>query len=141
RGVERAPEHHARDEAGEHQHAEAEHRARAAQHVPQLEREGDDRAPWFWLCRRPIRNRHRRPPGCARLSSVSMSTKSFGTGAFTSCCGTWHCVQKKRRGETEARNWPSRSMKWVIDSIGACDSAVRARAWHERHLLPLRSTW
>ena len=37
-------------------------------------------------------------------------------------------VQKKRRGDTEARNWPSRSMKWVIETIGACDFAgARAR--------------
>ena len=47
----------------------------------------------------------------------------------------------KRRGEIDARNWPSRSMKWVIDTIGACDSPVRARAWQVRHLLPLRSIW
>src|SRR5215470_17190365 len=48
-------------------------------------------------------------------------------------------VQKKRRGDTEARNSPSRSMKWVIETIGACDSAVRACAWQDRHLLPLMS--
>jgi hypothetical protein len=50
-------------------------------------------------------------------------------------------VQKNRRGDTEARNCPSRSMKWVMLIIGAWDSPVRARAWHDRHLLPLMSTW
>ena len=37
RGVEAAPEDDAGDEAAEHQEAEAEHRARPAQHVPQLD--------------------------------------------------------------------------------------------------------
>ena len=68
-----------------------------------------------------------------------MSTKSLVIGGFTTFCGTWHSVQKKRRGDTEARNWPSRSMKWVIETIGACDSPVRARAWQDRHLLPFMS--
>ena len=68
-----------------------------------------------------------------------MSVKSLLTGGLAVFCGTWHSVQKKRRGEIEARNWPSRSMKWVIETIGACDSAMRARAWQDRHLLPLRS--
>jgi hypothetical protein len=71
---------------------------------------------------------------------VSMSTKSLLTGGVVVTCGTWHSVQKKRRGETEARNRPSRSMKWVIDTIGASDSAMRARAWQDRHLLPFMST-
>ena len=45
------------------------------------------------------------------------------------------------RGETEARNCPSRSMKWVIETIGACDSPVRALAWQDRHLLLFKSIW
>src|SRR5213075_1855184 len=99
-------------EAGEHQHAEPEHRTRPAQHVPQF----DDKAPHprqsgtARRCR--IDRAHRRPPGAALLSMESMSTKSLSTGGFTTFCGTWHSVQKKRRGDTEARNWPSRSMKW-----------------------------
>ena len=51
----------------------------------------------------PFGRAHRRPPGCARLSSVSMSTKSLSTGGFTSCCGTWHCgaeeAARRDRGE------------------------------------------
>jgi hypothetical protein len=56
-------------------------------------------------------------PGAARLSIVSISTKSLVTGGATTFCGTWHEVQKKRRGDTEARNWPSRSMKWVTPRV------------------------
>src|SRR4051794_34878404 len=137
RGVEPAPEDHARHETGEHEYPEAEHGARPAQHIPQIACEVEKTAP---PPRRCFCYRHRRSPGCVRESSASMSTKSLSTGAFVSCCGTWHCVQKKRRGDTEARNCPSRSMKCVIDSIGARLSPVRARAWHDRHLLPLRST-
>src|SRR3569832_2657250 len=138
RRVESAPEDHAGDEPREHQETKAEHRTRPPQHAPKLERELPEP---FQTGGRPrcIDRGHRRgPPGLARLSSVSMSVKSFSTGAFTSCCGTWHCVQKKRRGDTEARNSPSRSIKCVIESIGAWLSPVRARAWQERHLLPLR---
>ena len=55
RGVEAAPEDHAGDEAGEHQHAEPEHRARPAQHVPQFEREVHSRASDDAARRRPGR--------------------------------------------------------------------------------------
>src|SRR5258705_612324 len=141
RGVEAAPEHHTCNEPRKHQHPEPEHRTRPAQHIPQF----DDETPCPYqrgparLCR--VDRTHRRPPGAARLSMVSISTKSLVTGGVTTFCGTWHSVQKNRRGEIEAKNWPSRSMKWVMLTIGACDSAVRARAWHDRHLLPLMSIW
>jgi hypothetical protein len=42
------------------------------------------------------------PANAARLSMVSISTKSFDTGGVTTFCGTWHSVQKKRRGDTES---------------------------------------
>src|SRR5262245_43903484 len=141
RGVEGAPEDDAGDEARHNQYAEPEHRARPPQHAPELECKIPDPDEKTRARFGAIHRAHRRPPGAARLSMVSMSTKSLLTGGLEVLCGTWHSVQKKRRGETEARNWPSRSMKWVIDTIGACESAVRARAWQDRHLLLLRSIW
>src|SRR5205085_11192429 len=119
---------------------------RPHQHLPELARKvpasRDQAAPGLQPFAGLIGGRrHRRPPGLARDGSVSISVKSLLTGGLAVFCGTWHSVQKKRRGEIEARNWPSRSMKCVIETIGACDSAVRARAWHDRHLLPLRSIW
>src|SRR5262249_61787106 len=129
RAVEGAPEPRAGDEAADHQHPEADHGARAPQHAPQLPCEVVEAAIPRRRALRAFARRHRRaPPGAVRASSASMSTKSFSTGALTSCCGTWQEVQKNRRGDTVARNWPSRSMKCVILIIGACDSPVRDRA-------------
>src|SRR5262249_9524164 len=139
RRVEGAPEDNAGDEARHDQHAEPEHRARPSQHVPEFESEIPDPGKKTRARFRAIRRAHRRPPGAARLSMVSISTKSLLTGGLEVLCGTWHSVQKKRRGDTEARNWPSRSIKWVIETIGAWDSPVRERAWQDRHLLLLRS--
>src|SRR5262245_2011553 len=141
-GVEGAPEQDAGDEAREHQQAQAEHRAGPAQDAPKLPREVVGAAEEGRRRLRALARRHRRvPPGAERASSVSMSTKSLGTGALASYCGTWQEVQKKRRGDTVARNWPSRSMKCVMLIMGAWDSPVRERAWQARQRLPLRSTW
>src|SRR3954454_15049657 len=84
RRIESAPEDHAGHETGEHEHPEAEHRTRPAQHLPQIACEPEKTAP----PRRFFRDGHCRPPGCVRESSASMSTKSLSTGAFVSCCGT-----------------------------------------------------
>src|SRR5215475_2498433 len=84
-GVERAPEKNASDEARKHEDAETEYRGWAAHDVPDREREGPRPAPQRRLrafCRRHL---HRRPPGGALVKSVSISTKSLSTGAFTSC--------------------------------------------------------
>src|SRR4029077_4193209 len=104
------------------------YRARPPQHVPEFDDETPSPCQPGAAGNRQGGRTHRRPPRAARLSMVSMSVKSFDTGGVTTLCGTWHSVQKKRRGDTEARNWPSRSMKWVMLTIGACDSPVRARA-------------
>ena len=72
---------------------------------------------------------------------MSTSSKALPTGGCTSICGTWHWVQKKRRGVTAASTWPSRFMKWVIDTIGAWLAATAVRLWQVRHLLTLRSIW
>src|SRR5262245_43196980 len=135
-GVEGAPENNSGDKAGEHENAEAEYRAWPPQHVPYAARKREHTP--RKRRRRSFGRGHRRPPGAARLSKVSMSTKSFSTGAFTVCWGTWHWVQKYRRGEIDAKVCPSRSKKCVMLIIGACVSCTRVRAWQDRHLLARR---
>src|SRR4029077_16287368 len=114
----------------DHEYTETEHRTRPDQHIDQFEHEipGPPKQPGTRRSFCGLSRAHRRPPGAARESMVSTSTKSLLTGGTFTLCGTWHSVQKNRRGDTDARNWPSRSMKCVIEIIGACDSAVRARA-------------
>ena len=73
--------------------------------------------------------------------TVSTSSKSLPTIGCTSVCGTWHWVQKKRRGVTAASTWPSRFWKWVTETIGAWLTATAVRLWQVRHLLTLRSIW
>src|SRR4051812_45449894 len=111
RGIEGAPKHYAGHEAGKHQHAETEYRTRPPQHVPQFDGKRPKPCQPGPARYDRVGRAHRRPPGAARLSIVSISMKSLSTGGFTRFCETWHSVQKKRRGDTEARNCPSRSMK------------------------------
>src|SRR5262249_56924570 len=77
-----------RRKARDHQHAEAEHRTGADQHVPK----SDDEIPCPPQERRArtrlVEHAHRRPPGFARLSIVSISTKSLLTGGLIMFCGT-----------------------------------------------------
>src|SRR5690348_12764171 len=85
-GVERAPENNARQEAAEHQHAEAKDRTGAPEHVPQVDDKAARALP-------PRRTRlavvaHRGAPGSVRGSRESMSTKSLPTGGLVTCCGT-----------------------------------------------------
>ncbi len=68
-----------------------------------------------------------------------MSTNALPTNGLVACCVTWHWVQKYRLGETDARNWPSRFMKWVMLTIGALESAVARRLWHDMHLFAFMS--
>src|ERR1044071_5634966 len=83
--VERTPEDDACDKPPEHQHAQGKYGTRPPQRIPQIPRKRENATPRrggaFGRC-------HRRPPGCVRDRSVSTSTKSFSTGAFTSCWGT-----------------------------------------------------
>src|SRR5262249_43248942 len=92
RRVEAAPEDDAGNKSREHQCAKTEDRARAAQNAPNFQ-DKVERAPPERRTR-SIDHRHRCAPDVFRVSSVSMSTKSFTTGGFTLCCGTWHSVQK-----------------------------------------------
>src|SRR4029079_967842 len=108
-GIERAPENNSGDKAGQHQKAQTENRAWPTQHVPEFEGKSECTLPEGRL--RGFGRRHRCPPGPPRLSRLSISTKSFSIGTRTLCWGTWHCVQKYRRGEIDARNCPSRSAK------------------------------
>src|SRR5262249_37196123 len=90
RGVETAPEDHTGHEAREDQNAKAEHGTWPDQHAPQLNRELPH------PCEKPrprgrlFERAHRAPPGAARLSRVSISTKSLLTGGFDTLWGTWH---------------------------------------------------
>ena len=96
RRVETAPEDDPGDEPAKRQRAEAVVDARSPQDGPvAFENDLIDfiQAPQF-------------PPvdgEVSRYSSSSMFLKRFSTSGFTSCCGTWHCVQKYRRGATAAR--------------------------------------
>ena len=59
--------------------------------------------------------RHRRPPGLrAAQQRVDVDEVVGDRRLHRRSAGRGIRVQKKRRGETEARNWPSRSMKWVM---------------------------
>ena len=84
-GIEAAPEDDAGDEACQHQHAQAEDRTGADQDVPEIDDKGADLRDFCRL--RFARDAHRRPPGVALLSIVSMSMKSLVTAALRCAAG------------------------------------------------------
>lgn len=93
-GVEAAPENDAGNEATQYERPETEHRAGPPQYAPEFPAKVVKPAPE----RGPLGARgvghFRRSPAVARSRTVSTSTNVFCTGAFTTCCGTWHCSQK-----------------------------------------------
>src|SRR6516162_1996964 len=86
--VEGAPEDHACGKAREHQNAEPEHRARADQYDPEFAEKSPGPPPKGWARALFFEHTHRRPPGAARLSMVSTSTKSLLTGGLVTFWGT-----------------------------------------------------
>jgi hypothetical protein len=113
RGIERAPEHDAANEAAERQEAEAQMRAGAAGDTPEPDEQ----------LLEPLHCRAHFFGG----STSSMSLNVLGTSGCASVCWTWHAVQKNRRGVTSASTCPSRSMKWVTLIIGAPEPSVNCR--------------
>src|SRR5262249_16032782 len=125
-GIESTPEKDSSYKTREHQKSKAEYRAWPNQNTPNFKRKRNRTPPKRGP--RDFGRRHRGAPGPTPFKTVSMSTKSLSTGIRTLCWGTWHWVQKYRRGEIEAKNCPSRSEKCVTLIMGACDSRTRVRA-------------